>query len=293
MPAIAAMTRALLPLLLLAPGLLVAAFSCASTADCENNGDCSAGACACRAGWAGASCGALALAPAALPAAQAWPLAAAQLNASAWGFSRVFDAADGRHHALVAVACGSAGVIGSGGGESFIAHVEADQPAGPWALAARHAMFTPQTTFGPHLARGDGLFVAVFRVNLLLNASLCAGASAAPAPAALLADAAIPPSELASGDPEKGTSIWVGYAAAMAGPWQVANVSISGGGGVHKSNPSIAFIGAGGPGGARWAMAYRDNPGKGERLALALAADFRGPYVDVRNISFCSQTPIP
>ena len=35
-------------------------------------------------------------------------------------------------------------------------------------------------------------------------------------------------------------------------------------------------------------MAYRDNPGKGERLALALAEAAAGPYVDVHNVSFCS-----
>ena len=285
-------TRLCALLLLLAAALLSrAAAGCANSyPDCEANGDCVAGACACLRGWTGPTCGSLDLLPAALPAARAWPLAAGQLNASSWGFSRVRDAADGAYHALVTVACGAAGVIGEGGGASWVAHVTSPGALGPWALSPAQPMFSPQTTFGPHIAvsGGDGSLAVVFRVNTLLNATLCSGGSSGTEPPSIVSGAAVPPSALASGDPERGTSIYVATAPSMAGPWRVSNVTILGGGGVHKSNPALAYL-ATPIGGRRWAMAYRDNPGRGERLALALADAPGGPYTDVRNISFCSQ----
>jgi hypothetical protein len=280
----------LLLLLCAAAGAARAAPSCtASFPDCEANGECVAGRCACYRGWTGASCGSLDLLPAALPAARAWPLAAGQANASSWGFTRVFTPGDSSYHALVTVACGAAGVIGDGGGESWIAHLTSPSALGPWALSLAAPMFTSQTTFGPHIAvsAADGTLAAVFRVNALLNSSLCSGNSSGLEPPSLVNGAAIPPSALTPGDPEKGTSIYVATAAAMAGPWEVRKVDIEGGGGVHKSNPALASLHT--PiGGRSWAMAYRDNPGKGERLALALAEAPGGPYVDVRNITFCS-----
>ena len=275
-------------LLLLLACLLASAsaFTCNSALDCEANGACAGGACACFRGWRGPSCGALDLAPASFPAAQAWPLPVAR-NSSSWGFTRVHDASDGLYHALVTVACGASGVIGNGGGQSWIAHLTSPSGADGWALAPRHGMFSPQTTFGPHLSQAaDGTFVAVFRVNILLNATLCSGNSSGVEPSALVEDASIPPRDLVSGDPEAGTSIYIATAASMAGPWTVGNVSILGGGGVHKSNPSLTQLRDG-----RWAMAYRDNPGKGERLALALADAASGPYTDVRNITECPAGP--
>jgi len=92
-------------------------------------------------------------------------------------------------------------------------------------------MFAPQTTFGPHLVVApDGTFVLYFRVNLLVNATLCAGAGHDPLPnATTLAASLVPPTSLVSGDPEKGTSIWVAWAKSFAGPWGVARVNITGG----------------------------------------------------------------
>ena len=277
----------LLSLLLLSPA---SSFSCTSSyPDCEANGECTSGTCTCYRGWKGPSCGSLDLAPISLPAAHAWPLPIAT-NASSWGFSSILDA-DGSYHALAAVACGAAGVIGSGGGESWVAHLTSASPLGPWTLSPSAPMFTPQTTFGPHITvTGEGTLAVVFRVNVLLNSTLCSGNSSGVEPAGLVSGALIPPSSLASGDPEQGTSIYIATAKAMAGPWQARNVSILGGGGVHKSNPSISYLATPAADGSRYAMAYRDNPGKGERLALALALAVGGPYTDVRNISFCPQT---
>ena len=276
-------------LLLLACLLQVAsasAFTCKSALDCEANGACAGGACACFRGWRGPSCGTLDLAPASFPAAQAWPLPVAR-NASSWGFTKAYDSASGLFHALVTVACGASGVIGQGGGQSWIAHITSSSGVDGWALAPRHGMFALQTTFGPHLSQAaDGTFVAVVRVNTLLNSTLCSGNSSGAEPSALVEDSSIPPHVLVSGDPEAGTSIYIASAATMAGPWTAKNVSILGGGGVHKSNPSLTQLRDG-----RWAMAYRNNPGKGERLALALAEAASGPYTDVRNITECPAGP--
>jgi hypothetical protein len=149
-------------------------------------------------------------------------------------------------------------------------------------------MFVPQTTFGPHLMRApDGNFVLIFRVNVLVNATLCAGGGSDPlANATTLRDAFIRSDELVSGDPEKGTSIYVAWAPKFAGPWSVARVNITNGGeAIHKSNPSIAVLQK--PiNGKLYAMAYRYNPpGGGEMNAIALASDYRGPYTCLVNIT--------
>ena len=200
--------------------------------------------------------------------------------ASAWGFSApARDARDGLWHAFSTVACGTAGVVGDGGGESFIAHLTAAREEGPFSLLR---MFSPQTTFGPMSAvAADGTFVLIFRVNVLLdNATVCAGAAPAPSPA-LPASADVPAADLVSGDPEVGTSIWVAWSrGGPAGPFDVARVNITGAGEVHKSNPSIAQLADG-----RWLMAYRYNPPGGSLNAIAVADDFRGPYENTANVT--------
>jgi hypothetical protein len=244
------------------------------------NGACGVGgACSCFPGWRGPSCGALALSPAPAGTSTQWPLAVST-NSSSWGFSRVFDPTDGLWHGLAAVACGRIGVIGDGGGDSFIVHVVSTSGTGGWSLRSEGGLWAPQTTFGPHLARAhDGTFVAVFRVNVLVNASLCPGDAAAPAPPPFAAAPAIPYAALSSGDPEKGASIYIAWASAMAGPWQVVKTNISGLGELHLSNPSIAPLLLGG-----WGMALRYNAA-GEQNAFAVAEDFRGPWRVVANIS--------
>jgi hypothetical protein len=265
--------------------LLSVASACTDDGDCGYNGACHMSDCACAVGWTGSSCESLDFSAASTASARLWPVrhdidAAA---ASAWGFSvPLFDTSDGLYHSWATVACGGDGVIGDGGGNSFIAHLtSASAPAagGAWSL---RAAFTPATTFGPHSTRArDGTIVVIFRVNVLLNDSAaCAGNGSAPLPPAFLAASEVPAASLASGDPEVGTSIYVASAARAAGPWSVARINITGAGSLHKSNPSIAQLPDG-----RWALAYRYNPRGGSLNALALADDFRGPYACVANVT--------
>jgi hypothetical protein len=268
----------MLTLLLLSTAAALAYASCSSSADCEMLGTCEGGACSCFPGWRGPTCGSLALVPSPASTSTQWPLASSP-NSSSWGFTRVFDPSDGQWHALACVACGRTGVIGDGGGESFIVHLVSSSGTGNWTLHSR-GLWAPQTTFGPHLARArDGTFVAVFRVNLLLNSSMCPGDAAAPAPPPFAENPSIPYSSLISGDPEKGSSIYIAWASEMAGPWSVVKTNITGLGSLHVSNPSIQPLLLGG-----WGMALRYNF-EGEQNAFALADDFRGPWRVVANIS--------
>lgn len=262
-----------------------APYKCTSPAGCELLGTCTAGACVCLPGWTGPSCGSLDLAPASTAAR--WPrdddIGAGA--ASAWGFSAVFDPADGLYHALVTVACGAADVVGQGGGGSWIAHVSSSLPDRGFTLAA---MFTPQVTFGPHVVvrPSDGAFVAIFRVNALANTTLCSGngtAAGGASPAELLAGAYIKDAQLTPGDPEKGTSIYIASAARMSGPWSVVRASITGAGELHKSNPSLAYLRDG-----RLLLGYRYNSKVGELNAFAVAAPgapLEGPYACITNLT--------
>jgi hypothetical protein len=276
--------RALLLLLALLGPLAHGAYTCTTRADCENLGTCLGGRCVCLPGFTGPSCGSVSLAPASRSFARVWPAAApASVNASAWGITAVFDPSDGLYHAFITVACGEDGVVGSGGGESFVAHVASAQADRGFEFVG---MVTPQTSFGPHVAvTPDGsTFVLVFRVNeLLANASICLGNASSPQPPAFGRTSYIPASSLVSGDPEGGTNIYVAWAKAMRGPWSVARLNITGAGDVHKSNPSLAFLRDG-----RVLLGYRYNePKVGELNAFAFAAnnDFRGPYECVCNLT--------
>lgn len=274
--------------LLLLGLVLSIASGCSTDDDCEQLGSCVAGACVCSRGWSGPSCGSLNLLPAApLATSRLWPSAEAHDAgfASAWGFTHTFEPSDNLHHGWVTVACGASGVVGQGGGNSFIAHVTAPSAIGPYALAATAPMFTPQTCFGPHVVRArDGTLALVFRVNLLINTTICAGDSAVPAPG-IASHPSIPDSELVSGDPEKGTSIYIATAKTASGPWEVVRTEIVGDGTIHNSNPSLWQLLAPLPTGETWALGYRFNPKGGERNAIAVAHDVRGPWRSVANVS--------
>lgn len=292
--------------------VVASAYTCKDDYDCELLGSCVSSQCVCAKGWTGPSCGSLDLSPvnvssltiprgdaaAAAPAYIQWPNPTSYTDgtASAWGFTVVFDPADGLWHAFITVACGAAGVVGDGGGNSWIAHVTSSRPDGGWTF---QAMVVPQTSFGPHVAVGpDGTFVHIFRVNVLNNTALCAGNGSDPLPpgtaAALLAASYINTSEIHSGDPEAGTNMYIAWSHRMTGPWSVVQVNVTGAGTAHKSNPSIQALPVPAPytredgtaGQATWAMAYRYNPaGGGEENAIALAEDFRGPYYCTVNVT--------
>lgn len=254
---------------------------CATDADCEYNGACTASACACSSGWTGPSCGSLDLLPAPAASARLWPRASAIADgsASAWGFSvPMFDPADNLYHSFSTVACGAAGVVGQGGGNSWITHLTSASPDSGFTL---RSAFTSQTTFGPMSAVAhDGTFVVIFRVNLLLNATVCSGNGTDPMPPSFLDASDIDTADLVSGDPELGTSVYVAWAARAAGPWSVTRINITGDGTTHNSNPSITQLADG-----RWAMAYRYNPKGGSLNAIAIADDFRGPYASLVNLT--------
>ena len=250
---------------------LALSYTCTNDDGCEQLGVCRGGVCDCLPGYTGPSCGVLDLAPAAAAAARVWPSppALAAKAASAWGFSAVYDPADGLYHAFATTACGEDGVVGSGGGGSLIAHLVSAAPDSGFTLLRA---FAPPTSFGPQaVVAQDGTFVVVFRVNALNgSAAVCAGnASTGPTPP-LPVD--IPASELAPGDPEHGTNIYVAWAARAAGPWSVVNVSITGAGNLHKSNPALAQLPDG-----RWVMGYRYNPAGGSLNAVAVSAGLGEP----------------
>lgn len=226
----------------------------------------------------GTSCGSLALSPA-TSSSVLWPKKDDKVPASGWGFSvPMFDPKDNLYHAFSTVACGVFGVVGQGGGNSWITHLTSPSQSGPWTFLR---MFAPQTTFGPMSAvAADGTFTLLFRVNILGNTTLCAGAGNDPLPPSTLDDTDIPLSSIVSGDPEKGTSIYVASAPSASGPWRVVRVNITGAGEIHKSNPSLALLPDG-----RWMMGYRYNPVGGSLNAVAIASSFEGPYVNIVNVT--------
>ena len=261
-----------------------AAYSFTTDADCEYLGTCtpSSHQCQCHQGFTGPSCGTLDLAPTSvdIDALPLWPNRDVLLNNSAWGFTIVHDPSDNLYHAFVTVACGSMGVVGDGGGDSWIAHVSSPYPDHGFTL---QAMVVPQTSFGPHLAvnPATGQFVLIFRVNLFANTQLCGGNSTQPVPG-LGDNPYIPYSAITPGDPENGTNMFIAWADKMTGPWTTVKVNITEAGGSHKSNPSITFLKDG-----RVMMAYRYNSKIGELNAIAFAVnnDFRGPYATVFNLT--------
>ena len=264
-------------------------FTCASDADCELLGSCTAGRCRCAAGFGGVSCGKLQLAPAdAGNAGMVWPLPAQfeARNASSWGFTAVRDPQDGSVHAVVNVGCGATQTKVSG---SFMAHLRSSNATAPWELQGAVA---PTTSFNPHLVRIGPLFVLYFRVNEIEAEpqAICTGAAsnglppATPAPY-IPACGDVHPADANStgcvhaGDPENGVNMYVAWAPAMSGPWQTANVSIVGAGALHKSNPSAAALPDG-----RVLLSYRFNL-DGEQVGFAVGETFRGPFRSVSNLS--------
>ena len=277
------------------------AWRCVTDADCELLGRCDGGTCACASGFGGPSCGKLLLAPASAPrAGMVWldMTQHAHRNASAWGFTAVRDPTDGRLHAVANVGCGSTQTHVTG---SFMAHLssaaEADAAPGSWRLAGAVA---PTTSFNPHLMHlpagtgsAAGLFVLYFRVNSIeASQVVCSGSDefanglppSAPAPYLPACGSAAPPDAnstgcVHAGDPERGVNMYVAWAQTMAGPWQTGNVSITGAGALHKSNPSAAALPDG-----RVLLSYRFNL-DGEQVGFALGETFRGPFVSVSNLT--------
>ena len=88
-------------------------YSCTTAMDCELLCACVSGACVCRKGWKGGSCGTVDLTPIAAPPNSSairgaiWPPTAALLDNStfSWGFTVVYDETTSLYHAAVNVGC--------------------------------------------------------------------------------------------------------------------------------------------------------------------------------------------
>jgi len=151
-------------------------YKCATAADCELLGECNAGACVCRAGFKGPSCGSLDVEP--LQASNAygalWPptlgAPSARNTTFSWGFTVVYDEAAKLYHAAVNVGCcglhgeikfptgGSCGVTVGG---TLLAHVTSKYPDRGFVQAG---VFTSPTAFNPHLIRAkNGTYILYFR----------------------------------------------------------------------------------------------------------------------------------
>ena len=271
------------------------AFRCVTDGDCELLGKCdvASGVCTCAGGFSGPSCGKLHLAPAdGRTGGLAWPDPAqhASRNASAWGFTAVRDPADeSLLHAVVNVGCGATQTHVSG---SFMAHLSGNSSMQPtrWRLEGAIA---PTTSFNPHLVyvASERLFVLYFRVNGIESPQrVCSGSDEysnglpphARAPYIPACGAAVTVNSTGCvhpGDPERGVNIYVAWAPSMRGPWRSQNISITGAGTLHKSNPSAVALPDG-----RVLLSFRFNL-DGEQVGFAIGDTFRGPFRSVSNLS--------
>lgn len=100
---------------------------CSTSSDCSLNGDCISGACTCDAGWVGSSCSILDLEPPTLAKSYVAPG-----GSSAWGMSVVQDPETQLYHGYVSEFKNKC-KLGSWTTNSFVNHVVASKPEGPWS----------------------------------------------------------------------------------------------------------------------------------------------------------------
>jgi len=131
--------------------LAARAHACATDDDCSLNGVCESNTCACDAGWTGAACGALHLAPVDFAATRG---GYRHPTTSTWGGNILVDAAGAAHMWIAEMAPnGTAGDAGAGScglttwsSASQITHVVAASPLGPYARAS---VATPRFSHNP------------------------------------------------------------------------------------------------------------------------------------------------
>ena len=269
--------------------LLSLALGCTTDWDCELLGSCTAGACACKPGWRGASCGELDLRPlASQAAARVYP--DAHNDTFSWGFSAALDPTTGLYHAAVNVGCcgvsphtpypavdAECGVTVDG---TLTAHVQSRQPDRGFELVG---VFVGPTAFNPHLIRApNGTWILYFRVNDMRDYAACRGTG--PRTNSSLLRPYVDPAVLRpGGDEGPGANMYVAWADDIGGPWRARRVDIRGMGRLHISNPSVALL----PGGTAM-LAYRFNPAHGEQNGVATAPSFLGPFASSANITKAS-----
>jgi len=136
-------------LLLLSPLALAAA--CARDEDCALNGVCTAAICQCDAGWAGAACGALKLAPAPLDGGYHVK------NTSSWGGAPLVGAA-GVFHLYVAEFVGHC-ELSTWHSNSRVVHATAAAAAGPYTFAEEVIPFYSHNPSVAVTGDGEGLIL--------------------------------------------------------------------------------------------------------------------------------------
>ena len=129
------------------------AAACASDEDCNLNGACTAGACACVPPWRGDTCGALDLLPAAAPDGALYR----RPNVSSWCASTLRDDATGLWHAVVAQMSGNCGLNSWEANSQLVHVVSASGPAGPYV---NETLVRLPFSHNPKLIRApDGTFL--------------------------------------------------------------------------------------------------------------------------------------
>eukprot|EP00756_Hemistasia_phaeocysticola_P009569 Hpha_TRINITY_DN14918_c0_g1::TRINITY_DN14918_c0_g1_i1::g.142967::m.142967 len=102
--------------------------ACKADTDCWINGDCIEGKCRCDQGWRGENCQVLDLAPAPDPKKGSY---VAPGGTSSWGLGVVRDPEGGLYHGYVSEFAHGC-KLGSWGTNSYINHIVAQSPSGPW-----------------------------------------------------------------------------------------------------------------------------------------------------------------
>lgn len=278
--------------------------ACINAEDCQLLGKCINGSCICAPGFKGPNCGLLDLQPAAsLQAATIWPKAGAR-NSSAWGFTTAYDPIKQMYHAVVDVSCGCAahssirdcteftGVLASGGYASTLVHLSSPHPDRDFHLVN---VISPPSSFNPHLVIApDSSFALYFRVNALAPLPVCAGNSSGPTNG-MQHNALIKACDninkmncIHAGGSETGTNMYLATAKSMTGPWKVQKVVVVGEGGLHVSNPSVAFVDKRSLA-AKFGsvvMAFRYNSVHGETNGVAYSKkNAAGPFKVVANLT--------
>jgi hypothetical protein len=258
------------------PALLFAhsrSYSCQDDHGCELLGKCVGGACVCKPGFTGVSCGSVALRPvagagggaaavtsAAAAAPAVWPPQAALWGNTtfSWGFTVVWDPVERLYHAAVNAGCCGLGkaqhwpptnpppTCGVTVGGTLLAHVTSQFPDRGFR---QRDIFVGPTAFNPHLIRApNGTFILYFRVNDDDEWAACTGDPDQPRVNSSTLPTLIRRQDITHTDPTgegPGANMYVAHATNMSGPWTTSRVQIEGMGQLHISNPSITLLASG------------------------------------------------
>lgn len=252
----------------------LAASACTSDEECNLNGICAAGACACDAGWAGATCGLLDVLPLEVGASGMNELP----RSSSWGGSVVFAAEDGLFH-------------------MFFSEILGHCPMANWQTNSACFHSTSASAIGPFANKtqviGAWCHNAIIRqawdehgaIYLLWHI----GDGSEPgkvvncteAPAAPSAERPAP-----TGDPARralgGYSNWISYSRSIWGPWTPFGENVLPGGAPGSWDASVVNMAPFPLANGTVLLGYRGADAQHvEKLGAAIAANWSGPYKSV------------